>query len=177
MGGSSDPTPLFAAAELGNAIAIRILLDNGADVNRTCQAERWSPLYIAARNDHVACVELLRNAGAALDVQDSVGHTPAFIAACEGTLPCLRALRGARLDLAAHDGATPLMIAAANNRRDCLEYLCDQGVSLDTQTPQGATALYFAAQGGHDACVRLLLARGANRSLSLTGGGSLSHTG
>ena len=64
-------TPLFMAAQMGQEVVVRLLLDSGADANICMtEASRHSPLTIAAYMGHQAICELLlaHNADARHDV-------------------------------------------------------------------------------------------------------------
>jgi len=95
-------------------------------VNRA-KADGGTPLYIAARNGHVAVAKLLLMRGAAVN--------PALIA----------------------DSWTPLLIAAYKGHVEVAELLLERGAAMNQATVSGGTPLYIAAQEGHLAIAKLLL--------------------
>lgn len=65
--------PLHAAAALGHATCVSLLLEAGASVHlRDYAASGHTPLYLAARNGHAAVVGLLRAVGGLLSVEEAV---------------------------------------------------------------------------------------------------------
>jgi ankyrin repeat protein len=113
-------TPAFVAASEGAAKSLGILLAAGADVNDFNNI----PLALAAYN-RPACLDVLGNAGADLDVVNCAGETAAHIAAREGQLESLRMLHehGANMFVASRAGETPEQLAARNGFTECVEFL------------------------------------------------------
>jgi serine/threonine-protein phosphatase 6 regulatory ankyrin repeat subunit B len=54
--------PLHIAAKMGKIAVVKMLLDNGADIDQ--QTEAPSALYLAAEQGHTSIVELLLTRGA-----------------------------------------------------------------------------------------------------------------
>ena len=78
--------PLYAACSHGHVDVARLLLDNGAEVDRA-QKDGATPLHIACQNGHVEAVRLLLDNGAAVDRvdrADKYGVTPLYIAKYQG---------------------------------------------------------------------------------------------
>jgi hypothetical protein len=73
-------TPLGTAANFGAVEATRLLLEHGADTEKTSDS-RHTPLHVAAANGHAAIVELLLARGADATATTSDGQTPADLAA------------------------------------------------------------------------------------------------
>lgn len=71
--------PLHAAAELGAADSMRILLDTGRDVDERDSAGR-TPLHMAASGGGVEAVRVLLDAGADIEAKDNFGLTPLRLA-------------------------------------------------------------------------------------------------
>ena len=67
-------TPLFIACEAGNVDAARLLLDNGATVDRA-DKNGMTPLYIACWKGHVDTARLLLEKGAEVDRAMSASAT------------------------------------------------------------------------------------------------------
>ena len=59
-----DETPLFVASRKGQVDCVRLLIDDGADVNKARTDNGWTPLYVASQNGNVDCVRLLVENGA-----------------------------------------------------------------------------------------------------------------
>jgi ankyrin repeat protein len=99
-----------------------------------------TPLYIAAKNGHVACVELLLTEGANTDLFRTYDRmTPLIIAAHGGHTDVVRALLDASADT---------------------EVATTHSVRSETgMTKAGLGALDAAMTGGHVACARLIASR------------------
>jgi ankyrin repeat protein len=71
-------TPLMHAvlAEDADAHVVRTLLERGADVSAAEPGQQWTALHFAARDQLEAIVQLLVDAGAAVDAVDVFGNTP-----------------------------------------------------------------------------------------------------
>lgn len=83
MGPATGTSPLWIAAQNGNAHVLRLLLRDGRDnPERARLGDRATPLYAAARNGHTAAVkELLRDPRVGVDTRiDSLGMPPLWIA-------------------------------------------------------------------------------------------------
>ncbi|KAH9979101.1 ankyrin repeat-containing domain protein [Lactifluus volemus] len=102
--------PLHAACSGGNDMVVRLLIDNGADVNAPRLPRRYSdkarspsapiigatgstPLHFAAANGHTQVVLTLLRHGARPDRADKRGVTPEVLARDNGWLPCADAIR------------------------------------------------------------------------------------
>ena len=128
-------TPVSVAARHGDAATLKVLVDAGADVEKS-NISGSSPLYLAAQEGHAEAIELLIAAGADVDAPRDTGATPCFIACVDG-----------------HVDALKVLIKAG----------CDAHAKV-TRRPPGLphqTAADVAAQNGHQACLTALLAAGA----------------
>lgn len=126
---------LMVATVAGSAEIVRILLDQGVDVNQAADATpgHMTALHVAASRGSTALVELL------LD-------------------------RGARVDAQMDNGLTPLDMAAFAGQTEVISLLAKRGAVLDGRDNDGRTALHYAASSGQAAAVRLLLELGADRT-------------
>ena len=101
--------PIHIAADRNDLAGMRVLLDNGADVNlRSGCREYETALHVAARDGNHDMLQLLLEHGADCNAMDSRYHTPLHFASSG---ECVRALvaAGAKVDVAATDDAkTPL---------------------------------------------------------------------
>ena len=77
-------TALILAALKGRVDCVHLLIQAGADVNKVSNAERWSAISCAARNDFDKCVEELIKAKADLNTVDSEGFSALSRAASYG---------------------------------------------------------------------------------------------
>lgn len=139
-GGSTGATPAVMAATAGLEDELAMLIKLGADLDHSTDAE-GTPLFAAALHGHLGAVEILLEAGAAVD-------TPRLA-----------------------DGATPLTAAAHFQHVEVMQRLLDAGAAVDApRAADGATPLWVAAERGHVAAVEVLLASGADPSAAGPGG-------
>jgi len=70
--------PLMNAilAERADVNIIKMLVENGANVNIKDSGQKWTALHFAAREGHADIVEFLIESGAEIDPQDVFGNTP-----------------------------------------------------------------------------------------------------
>ena len=90
---------IVAAAGSGDVEQVRILLDNGANVDAVA-LDDWTPLTRAADKGHMKMIELLLSRGASIN-KPSGDLTPLFFAARSGHTQIVKFLikHGAKLDL------------------------------------------------------------------------------
>ncbi len=94
---SVDETPLMMAALRGQLALVRLLIEKGADVNKT----GWTPLHYAATGGHTEIITLLLENHAYIDAESPNGTTPLMMAAQYGT--------GAAVQLLLDEGADPML--------------------------------------------------------------------
>jgi ankyrin repeat protein len=154
---------LFITCWEGRVDAVRLLLDEGAEVDRASK-KGWTPLYVACGKGHVAVARLLLAKGADVNRADKNGATPLYIACLKGHVDAARLVleKGAEVDRATKDGRTPLQAACHGGHVDAARLLLDDGAALDRADKNGSTPLFIACWKGHIDAVRLLLARGAD---------------
>jgi ankyrin repeat protein len=75
---SDKAEALSEAVRKGDAVAVRKLLDEGADVNTKYRYDR-TPLSFAADRGHVAVVKLLLERGANVNAQDTFYHATPLV--------------------------------------------------------------------------------------------------
>ncbi|KAJ3017124.1 UNVERIFIED_CONTAM: hypothetical protein HDU68_011832 [Siphonaria sp. JEL0065] len=149
---SDGITPLFIAATHGHVDALKLLIENGADVN--VEAGRWprTPLYAAAQNGHVNAISiLLENDSFALVAAVRVGDVDAARLLLE---------HGAAVDVVENNMA-PLHFASALGNEDVVQLLLEFGANANTAGPENTMPLHFASLRNHVNVVRLLLDHGA----------------
>jgi ankyrin repeat protein len=158
------------AAKEGNLELLRRLIRNDPALASARTASGETPIMAALYRGHMACVEVLREAGAAEDV---------FAAAALGTAESLeRALVvPAAVTSVAYDGWTPLHLAAFFGRTQAIERLLAAGAELNAVSRNSLqnTPLHAAVAGGHVEAALLLIRRGADVNAQDAGGHTPFH--
>jgi uncharacterized protein len=89
-----NESPLMLAALKGQLKLVELLLQRGADVNKT----GWTALHYAATGGHVQIMELLLDRHAYIDARSPNGTTPLMMAAMYGTKEAVELLLVAGAD-------------------------------------------------------------------------------
>ena len=101
-------TPLHLAAWGGYKDLVKLLLENGANIDEKNKNSGITPILWAAGQGHKDIVKLLVDRGANIDVKNDRGVTPVFQAAEEGHTDIVMLLLSAGADpyIADRDGRT-----------------------------------------------------------------------
>ena len=160
---ASGSTPLCLAAAFDQPDCVRLLVEEGADKDKT-DSEGRAPVHLAARHSNVECLRLLLNAGADREkIWAKKGLTPLTRAVGLRNVNCIRVLleAGADKDRKCGWGYTPLQIATRYNYLDCMRLLLEAGADASVRGHEGATALDLAVRFGHNEAAALLRQYGA----------------
>jgi len=82
------------SAENGHAEIVKILIDNGADLN-SCDFYGWTPLMKAVYGGHVETVQALVEKNAKVNIKNNGGITALYIAELKAQPEILRLLNDA----------------------------------------------------------------------------------
>ena len=151
-------TPLHAAAQRDDAVALKRLLAESEDVD-VLDARGLTPLHVAAVRGRAAAARLLLQHHASATRADAQGLAPLHLAALGGSGEVARLLlqHGASLHAVepTHE-STALHIAAARPRRcDVAGVLLDGGASLDLTDGEGRTPYRIALDVENAPCIEL----------------------
>ncbi len=164
---------LHHAAHVGDAIAIRKLIRNGADLEARDRAGR-TPLHVAVFASKEEAVRILTEAGADLDALEYRAYDVVTIAAVADDLDmldlCLRHRANPGNITSPYDG-TALIAAAHLGHHDVVKRLIEGGAPLDHVNNLNWTALIEAVvlgDGGpdHIETVRALIDAGADQTIT-----------
>ena len=171
---------VHAAAEEGHPLALQLLLKLGGDVDSLTIGA--SPLHLAVQYRRLACVEVLLQAGANVDIRSRIdGATPLYSAAGRGLVDITKALlaAGANSELTGRGGGTPLLYATLGGHNEVVALLLQAkrncaGRSLLQAGRDGLTPIAAAIIQGHVYIARQLLrcAPDEGRGLMLATDGS-----
>ena len=141
-----------AAAIVGDADAVRRLLDLGLPVN-TVDAQGCTALLRAAGGGHRVTVDLLLARGADPQLAAHTGATPlsAAVSMRHGEIVDRLLVAGAGLEQRLPGDVTVLMLAAALGLPDLCARLLMAGANVQAQDAQGLTPLHCAAVFGFTA--------------------------
>jgi ankyrin repeat protein len=153
------------AAKARDAVAVKALLKNGADVN-AAQGDGMTALHWAATNGDAALTQMLLSAGANIRATTRLGGITAMHMASQGghaEVVAALITAGADRNAPTTTGATPLMLAARAGSSETVTKLVETGADINAKEKSfGQTALMIAAGLDRADVVKVLLARGAD---------------
>lgn len=169
-------TPLALAAELNNLDAMKMLIENGADVNLNDQNDlAYTPIETAARKGNIEAIQLLLDNGADINKGNSI-NTNAFIGACiSANMKTIEFLldNGANINHTDHEGQNALHYICKYGKKwsssisffeiiygvehevpydrtqdfaDVVYKLAKRGIDLNAETIYGYTALHLCGE-------------------------------
>jgi len=158
-------TPLHIAAFRDDTFeAIRILVDNGADINSKDHSGE-TPLHIMAKKLDPNMIELLLEKGASINAKTKDKETPLLIAAQKNTNPAVIQLlidRGAYIYAKDSSGANLLHYAALNENPEIFTMVLNMGFDINSTDYDGQTMLHHAVMNQNPAVLVMLLDMGMN---------------
>lgn len=160
---ATGDTALMVAARTGKTDAINVLLNHGADVNKT-NSEGQTPLMWAAAAKNAAAVKVLIDHKADLNAKthtappprplDTIfsapypvgGMTALIFAARQNDIESAKALLagGANINEGAADGTSPILVAIMNGHYALADFLLEKGADANASDSKGRAALYAA---------------------------------
>jgi len=171
-------TPLLAASDYGFSDIVKILLENGANPNKTRNDDySCSALHLACEKGHFNIVELLLAHKADVDSKSRNGITVLIHACSKNHFEIVKLLLDNKADAnkKAPYGDSALVNAAELNNIEMVRLLLDRQADVNLIAPRGNSALFFAVKYNNIEMVRLLLARGADVNIKTRNGFSALH--
>jgi ankyrin repeat domain-containing protein 50 len=160
-------TPLLHASRIGHLEVVLNLLKVGADVNIASQYANETTVYLAAEGGHEIVVSELISHHADVNIPNSHGVSPIYIASQSGHVKVVERLLAAGARLTPVDGITPLMVAAIRGNSNIVKILGNHSISeLNQANKQGETALMLCTISRDFSCLQYLLDQGADCNLS-----------
>lgn len=168
-------TPLAEASKSGELDTVKLLLDRGAEVNVYDTESGFTPLHLAAQQNHPAVIRRLLAAGAQVDVRNQWQQTPLWQAAWQNwhgntEIAHILIAQGAQIDVPDEKGHTPLAMASRSGHIPMVDYLIKQGANVNQANDKGRTPLYQAVIGDHLAVASDLLTHGADPNVVVDDG-------
>jgi len=151
--------PLHSAVKKGLLSAVEYLLAKSTiDVNQK-DSEGLTVLYIATKKNEVGIAKLLISKKANLNILDSHGQSPLFLACSTSPTIAEKLIEaGASLDFVDSNQETVLHVVCGKGHLEILTLLFDNKVDLTLQTKEGFTAfhLIFTKQSNEEAAVQTI---------------------
>jgi ankyrin repeat protein len=143
----SDTTPLMQAILSKNTIAVKFLIDKGANVNKI-DNKKFSPLYYISEQtgDHVLKIaKLLIDAGADVNKEHKEKLTALDIASALGNIDLMNLLvtSNANINHFADDNWNALHQAFYEGKLKSIQFLLSKGAKIDSKTIKGKTPLHL----------------------------------
>ncbi|KAI8624181.1 ankyrin repeat-containing domain protein [Xylariaceae sp. FL1651] len=161
--GVEPPSALYYASSSGFIQAVKLLLDEGADIN-THGGAHGTALEVASVKGHENIVRILLDKYADINSGRWLYRTALYTASFKGYENIVRILldKNADIDSRAKNGSTALHAASYNGHENIVRILLDKGANVNDWTRRSSIALYAASSNGYENIVRILLDKGAN---------------
>ncbi|CAL4172821.1 unnamed protein product, partial [Meganyctiphanes norvegica] len=142
---------LYDASDRGDLDEVKRLTEGKCeDVDKPHGAYNWTPLNIAARENHTQVVKLLLSCKPDVELQSTVGWTALHDAAYYGSLDMINSLidYGADVNIQDARGRTALHLAVIGNRKEIVRTLLKHGADTRITSKAVETAGDSAEKGG-----------------------------
>ena len=171
-------TALGLAARFGRETTVKMLLENGANVEGNSSFYHGPAICAAAYNGHEHVVRLLLENGANVNGQGQDGKTSLHGAARGGHLGVVKVLLEHHADIEERNKyeETPLIRAAINDQAEMVGFLIEHNANIEAEDHQGFTALHRAVRHGRSAAFAMLLEKGAHLVTRGANGETLLHS-
>lgn len=157
-------TPLHEACQCSQRDNVKVLLEEGADVNVIKRAD-WTPLMLACAktqgSESVEIVKMLLEKKALVNLVNKDGWNALHLVSRDGNLGVFRLLiaNGANPDAVTNNSRTVLHIAALHGNIDIVKEILQlqKLENIDVIDKCGNTPLHEAVLGGHKAIYQFLI--------------------
>lgn len=155
---------LFEASSCGHVDIVKLLLENGAMVDRRNGGDGETALLPASRNGYEQIVRVLLENGADVDKKAVNGDSALHQASHMGHEQIVDLLlkHRANVDPTNARGSSPLHEASDNGYEQIVNLLLKHGANVDTTNALGFSPLHEPSRKGYVQTVNLLLKHGAN---------------
>ncbi|VDM95657.1 unnamed protein product, partial [Thelazia callipaeda] len=153
-------TPLHLAAQSGHDALVRMLLNQGVQVDATSTTMSVIPLHLAAQQGHIAVVGMLLSRSTQQQhTKDWRGRTPLHLAAMNGHYEMVSLLiaQGSNINVMDQNGWTGMHYATKAGHLDVVKLFVKSSADAQAETKEGKVPLCFAAAHNHVDCLRFLL--------------------
>jgi len=143
---------------------VKVLLDNGADINLLDNIN-MSPLNTAINENKTEIANILIERGANVNYKNIYGITPQHLAARTKNSSVLKKLLSKKeieIDPMDNTGASPLIYASIIGDIECMKILLDNGANINVIDINGRTPIFYALESGQIDALKLLIDKGAD---------------
>jgi hypothetical protein len=142
--------PLHVAADKGHVGVIKVLIQNGADVNRRDES-MWTPIQCASVHGYGDVVKLLIRNGADVNAVNICNWTSLHLAASSGRVGVTKLLvqSGANVNAVNEHHKTSLHLATQNGYDGVAMVLMQNGADVNALDENERSALYFTSCWNH----------------------------
>ena len=149
-------TPLHWAVIRGDSNILKLLIQNGADINSKDKYDHM-PIHktIVTKQNGAILAEILLKKGC---IVNSEKIAPLHLTAGAGNIPIAKLLIkfGADIDIIDKDGRSPLFWASAAGEGPTVRFLIENGAKISVKDLAGKDAKFYANQAGHSDVVELI---------------------
>ncbi|CAJ0941647.1 unnamed protein product, partial [Mesorhabditis belari] len=153
-------TPLHLAAQSGHDALVRMLLNQGVQVDATSTTMNVIPLHLAAQQGHIAVVGMLLSRSTQQQhSKDWRGRTPLHLAAMNGHYEMVSLLiaQGSNINVMDQNGWTGMHFATKAGHLQVVKLFIKSSADPLAETKEGKVPLCFAAAHNHVNCLSFLL--------------------
>lgn len=146
-------TPLHTAAEMGQTVLCRLLVENGAKIEAEGFYWRDTPFLKAALNGHLDTCQYLVSVGGDINAKDAFGKNALHYAAWMGRMDLVLWLISKGFDVnnrESFNSETPLHKAATSGHTSTCKLLIEHGADIYTKDKHGDIPFVHAAFEGHE---------------------------
>jgi ankyrin repeat protein len=158
-----DISPLYYAALTGLYESVRILLEQGVDINSKGR-RGGTALQAASAQGHAQIVQLLIDQGADINAQEGYYGSALQAASSKGRIEIVQLLihRGADINAQGEEHDSALQEASSHGHIQIVHLLIEQGADVNAQGGYYGNALQAASFCGYIQIARLLVEQGAD---------------
>ncbi|VDD86933.1 unnamed protein product [Enterobius vermicularis] len=153
-------TPLHLAAQSGHDALVRMLINQGVQVDATSTTMNVIPLHLAAQQGHIAVVGMLLSRSTQQQhAKDWRGRTALHLAAMNGHYEMVSLLiaQGSNINVMDQNGWTGMHYATKAGHSNVVKLFVKSSADPQAETKDGKVPLCFAAANNHIECLRFLL--------------------
>eukprot|EP00210_Caulerpa_lentillifera_P006976 g6671.t1 len=162
--GNLDSTPLMSACASGFLDGVKLLIENGADLNASC-SDGATSLTLAAKNEHLSVVSyLLDQESCSVNAADGDGFTALHYIAVlnDAYMTCKLIAKGSDVDQQASGGQVAIFLAARNACWNSMKVLSNAGADPNVCTIKQNCAFWSVMDQWNTEAIQILLKQGAD---------------